>query len=102
MDFSLILGMHQEIIMVIILFSEAVCTDYKTNKLKKLVILQPLGIIVIKSKEKTAVTYTCKFCREILHQTMYIDHVIKLTIRIKGEEKLGHVNAFMTSKPFYL
>ena len=56
--------MCQEIIMVIVFSFEVVCTDFKkANKQAqgKLIILQPIGIIVLKSKETRAVTYACRY-----------------------------------------
>ena len=55
-DFPLIIyWARQEIIMVI-------SQKKQTNKYKeKLVILQPIGIIVIKSKKTRVITYTCRY-----------------------------------------
>jgi len=60
-DFPLIVyWAHQEIFMVISLKKQ-------TNKYKeKLVILQSIGIIVIKSKETMMITYTCRCSSENL------------------------------------
>jgi len=50
-----LLGARQEIIIVI-------TQKKQTNKYKeKFVILQSIGIIVIKSKETKVITYTCRY-----------------------------------------
>ena len=56
MDYPLIIyWTHQELIM-------AIFQKKQTNKYKeKLVILQSIGIIVIKSKETRMITYTCRY-----------------------------------------
>ena len=60
MDFppNNLLGARQEIIMVISQKSK------QTSIKEKLVILQLIGIIAIKSKETRVITYTCRYSSE--------------------------------------
>jgi len=51
-----LLGTHQEMRVIM-----TISQKKQTKKKKKLVILQSIGIIVIKSKETRVVTYTCRY-----------------------------------------